>query len=394
MYALRHFAGRFCVAGADLLLCKGSDVRPGAPWSLPLCRWLLRGGRGTWCCARGRMYVLASLGLRGLLRGRRGAWCSARGRMYGVASLGLRHFAGRFCVAGAALAALQGVGCTPWHPLVSAAFCVGRRSTCCSARGRMYALASLGLRCFCVAGAALGALQGVGCTPWRPLVSAALPVAFAWQAQTCCSARGRMYALASLGLRRSAGSFCVASAALAALQGVGCTPWRPLVSAALPVGFAWQAQHLVLRKGSDVRTGVLALLRSCSSEAGHGDVSTQLIQIDCLSAYHGFFIHALSAHVMMLVYGTWTTHSHSRPPSHSLTPGLPRTLSLHSLHSLHSLTHSLAPLLARSLTRSLSLAHSPSHHSHTHTTLTSLTHRLTHPPVHAHTHTHTQTHPP
>ena len=83
--------------------------------------------------------------------------------------------------------------------------------------------------------APLGALQGVGCTPWRPLLSAALPVAFAWQVRHCaalgalqavgcirpgvpwcrlqavgwrgrcgtwCSASGRMYALA--GLRRSA----------------------------------------------------------------------------------------------------------------------------------------------------------------------------------------------
>ena len=116
----------------------------------------------------------------------------------------------------------------------------------------MYALASLGLRRsaggFCVAGAALGALQGVGCTPWRPLISAALPVAFVWQVRhlvlckgsdvrpgvpwsppVCrwllrgrcgawCSARGRMYALASLGLRRSAGGFCVAGAALGALH--------------------------------------------------------------------------------------------------------------------------------------------------------------------------------
>ena len=80
--------------------------------------------------------------------------------------------------------------------------------------------------------APLGALQGVGCTPWRPLLSAALPVAFAWQVRHCaalgalqavgcirpgvpwcrlqvvgwrgrcgtwCSASGRMYALASLG---------------------------------------------------------------------------------------------------------------------------------------------------------------------------------------------------
>ena len=116
------------------------------------------------------------------------------------------------------------------------------------------------------------------------------------------------------------------------------------------------------------------LLRSCSSEAGHGDVSTQLIQIDCLSAYHGFFIHDLSAQVMMLVYGTWTTHSHSLTPSHTLTPPLPLTL------SLHSLTHTHSP------TRSLSLAHSP---SLTHTTLTSLTHSLTHSPVHADTYTRT-----
>ena len=127
-----------------------------------------------------------------------------------------------------------GPGCTPWRPW-SPALCQwllrGRRSTWCSARGRMYALASLGLRRsaggFCVAIAALGALQGVGCTPWHPLVSAA---------------------------RRS--GFCVAGAALGALQGVGCTPWRRLVSAALPVAFAWQVRHLVLCKGSDVSSGI------------------------------------------------------------------------------------------------------------------------------------------
>ena len=145
--------------------------------------------------------------------------------MYALASLGLRRSAGSFCVAGAALAALQGVGCTP-----SATLPVGfawQAQTCCSAKGRMYALAPLGL-CrsaggFCVAGAALGAVQGVGCTSWRPLVS---------------------------------GGFCVAGAALGALQGVGCTAWRPLVSATSPVGFAWQARHLLLCKGSDVRPGV------------------------------------------------------------------------------------------------------------------------------------------
>ena len=170
-------------------------------------------------------------GLCWLLRGRRGTWCSARGRMYALASLGLRSSAGGFCVAGAALGALQGADVR---------------------------LASLGLRCsagdFCVAGAALGAPQGVGCTPWRPLVSGALPLAFAWQAQHLVLCKGSdvrpgvpwsplafawqarhlvlckgsdVYALASLGLRCSAGGFCVAGAALGALQGVGCTPWRP-----------------------------------------------------------------------------------------------------------------------------------------------------------------------
>ena len=138
------------------------------------------------------MYALVCLGLRWLLRGRRGTWCSARGRMYALASLHLRCFAGGFCMAGAALGALQGVGCTPWRPLLSGGFCV--------------------------AGAALLDVRpGV---PWSPV------------------------------------AFCVASAALGALQGVGCTPWRPLVSGALPVAFAWQARHLVLCKGSDVRPGV------------------------------------------------------------------------------------------------------------------------------------------
>ena len=275
---LRRSAGRVCVASAaqgvgctpwrplvsaavpvafawqvrHLLHCQGSDVRPGVPWSPPLCRSRLRGK----CGARGRMYALVHWSpplCRWLLRGRCGTCCTARGRTYALASLGLRRSAGRVCVASAA----QGVGCTLWRPLVSAGLPVafawqvrhlvlckgsdvrpgvpwslplcrcllrGRRGTMCSARGRMYALASLGLRRsaggFCVAGAALGALP-----------------------------RGRMYALASLGLRRCAGRFCVAGAALGALQGVGCTRWRPLVSAALPVAFAWQVRHLVLCQG-------------------------------------------------------------------------------------------------------------------------------------------------
>ena len=99
-------------------------------------------------------------------------------------SLGIRRSAGGFCVAGVGLGALP--------------------------RGRMYALASLGLRRsaggFCVAGVGLGALQGVGCTPWRHLVSTALPWLLHGRRGTWCTAQGRMYALASLGLRRSATS--------------------------------------------------------------------------------------------------------------------------------------------------------------------------------------------
>ena len=249
----------------DLVHCKGSGVRHGVPWSPPLCRWLLRGRRGTWCTARGRMYALVSLGLRRLAF----AW-----QVWDlVLSKGSDVRPG-----------------VPWSPPLCRWLLRGRRGTWCTARGRVYGLASLGLRRsaggFCVAGVGLGALQGVGCTPWRPLVSAALPVAFAWQVRhlvlckgsdvrpgvhwspplcrwllrgrrgTWCSPRGRMYALASLCLRRSAGGFCVAGVGLGALQGVGCTPWCPLVSAALPVAFAWQAWDLVLCKGSDVRCGV------------------------------------------------------------------------------------------------------------------------------------------
>ena len=86
MYAMAFYgvglsARGFWVAGAGLgalVLCKGSDVRPGVLSSPPLCRWF--GGLGalpgvgctpwrslvsaalpgTWCCARGRMYALGS----------------------------------------------------------------------------------------------------------------------------------------------------------------------------------------------------------------------------------------------------------------------------------------------------------------------------------------------
>ena len=121
----------------------------------------------------------------------------------------------------------------------------------------MYALASLGLRLFCVAGVGQCALPRVGCTPWRPSGSAS----FAWQARaTMCTAKRPL-------LRGRRETMCTA-------KGVGCTPWRPSGSAS----FAWQAWDNVhcqrvgvprasplLRgrrgtmcaaKGSDVRPGV------------------------------------------------------------------------------------------------------------------------------------------
>ena len=299
MYALaslglRCSAGGFCVAGAalgalqvafawqarQLVVCKGSDVRPGVPWSPLAFAW-----HSLTHSARGRMHALASLGLccsaggfcvAGAALGAlqvgcapwrplvSGGFCvagAALGALQGVGCTLWRPLvSGGFCVAGAALGALQGVGCTPWRPLVSGGFCVA--GFCFSARGRMYALASLGLRCsaggLCVAGQAQhlvlckGSDVGPG-VPWSPLLCRWL---LRGRRSTWCSATGPMHALASLGLCCSAGGFCVAGAALGALQGVGCAPWRPLVSAALPVAFAWQAQHLVLCKGSDVRPGV------------------------------------------------------------------------------------------------------------------------------------------
>ena len=88
---------------------------PGVPWAPALSACNLHGRHGTWCSARGVMYALASPGVPSApalsasnLRGRRGAWCSARGVMYALASLGLRRSLLLICVAGTALGALQG----------------------------------------------------------------------------------------------------------------------------------------------------------------------------------------------------------------------------------------------------------------------------------------------
>ena len=66
----------------DNVRCQGVRCTPrcpsGVPWSPPLCRWLLRGRRGTMCTAKGSV-VRPGVPL---------------------ASLGLRRSAGGFCVAG------------------------------------------------------------------------------------------------------------------------------------------------------------------------------------------------------------------------------------------------------------------------------------------------------
>ena len=103
----------------------------------------------------------------------------------------------------------------------------------------------------------IGDLQGVGCTPWRPSGVPWSPPLCRWllrgRCGTWCTAKGSDVRPGvppvSLGLRRSAGGFCVAGVGqcgvprgrVYALASLRC----PLVSAALPVAFAWQVWDLV-----------------------------------------------------------------------------------------------------------------------------------------------------
>ena len=145
-------------------------------------------------------------------------------------------------------------------------------------RGRVHALASLwrpsGVPL--ASRSPVGFKRGTWCTAkgsdvrpgvplaslWRPsgvplasLVSAALPVAFAWQARDlvhckgvgCTPWRPSSVPLASLGLRRSAGGFCAAGVGLGALQRgrmyALASLWRPsgvpLASLWRPSGVPW-----------------------------------------------------------------------------------------------------------------------------------------------------------
>ena len=166
----------FCVAGVgQCALPRGSDVRPGVPWATPL----LRGRRGAMCTAKGSDVRPGVPWAPPLLRGRRGTMCILRGRR------------GTMCTAKGS-DVRPGV---PWAPPLLR----GRRGTMCILRGRRGTM--------CTA-------KGVGCTPWRPLDSASFAwqawdnVHFAWQAWDNVHCQGLEYALASLGLRL----FCVAGA--------------------------------------------------------------------------------------------------------------------------------------------------------------------------------------
>ena len=286
---LRGRRGTMCIA-------KGSDVRPGVPWVSASFAWQ------TWDnvhCQGVGCTPLASLGSPPLLRGRRGTMCIAKGS---DVRPGVPWLSASFAWQAWDNVHCQGVGCTPWRPLGLRLFCVADLGQCALPRGRMYALASLGspplLRgrrgTMCIAkgsdvrpGVPWVSVsfawqawdnvhcQGVGCTPWRPLglrlfcvagvgqcalprgrmyalASLESPPLLSGRRGTMCLAkgsdvRGRIYALASLGLRL----FSVADVGQCALPrgrmyGVGYTPWRPLGSASL----VWQAWDNALLCGT------------------------------------------------------------------------------------------------------------------------------------------------
>ena len=220
-----------------LCTAKGSDVRPGVPWSPPR----LRGRRGTVCTAKGRMYALASLGLRLFCVAGVGQCALPRGRMYAPGFRWRPWVSASFAWQAWDNVHCQAVGCTPRGsagvpgspPLLR-----GRRGTMCTAKGSDVRpgvpLASLGLRLFCVAGVGQCALpSGRMYAPgfrWRPWVSAS----FAWQAwdNVHCQ-RGRMHC-----------------------QWVGCTPRGSAGVPGSPPLLRGRRGTMCTAKGSDVRPGV------------------------------------------------------------------------------------------------------------------------------------------
>ena len=393
---LRGRRGTKCTA-------KGSDVRPGVPWAPPLLRgfawqawdnvhcqgvgctpWRPLGSASfAWICVAGVGQCALPRDVRPgvpwappLLRGRRGTMCIAKGLDVRPGVPWAPPLLRRFAWQAWDNVHCQGVGCTPWRPLGSASFawiCVAGVGQCALPRGRMYALASLGLRLFCVdlrgrrgtmciakgsdvrpgvpwappllRGFAWQAwdnvhCQGVGCTPWRPLGSAS----FAWICVAgvgqCALPRGRMYALASLGLRL----FCVD---LRGRRGTMCiakgSDVRPGVPWAPPLLRGRRGTMCILRgrrggtmciaKGSDVRPGVPwapPLLRGkrgtimCILRGRCGAMWTAKGSDVCFGVPWRSLTHSLT-----LPYSLTLTHSHSL--SHLLTHSL--TLSVTHIHT-------------------------------------------------------------
>ena len=250
MYALASLGSPPLLRGRRGTMCiaKGSDVRPGVPWVSASFAWQ------TW----GRMYALASLGSPPLLRGRRGTMCIAKGSDVrpGVpwvsASFAWQAWGNVHC---------QGVGCTPWRPLGLRLFCVAGVGQCALPRGRMYALASLGspplLRgrrgTMCIAKgsdvrpASLGSppllrgRRGTMCLAKGSDVRSGVP----WVS----AVRGRMYALASLGLRL----FCVAGVGQCSFVSLTHPPTHPLTHS-LPPSLARSLTHLCMHIHTHTQT--------------------------------------------------------------------------------------------------------------------------------------------
>ena len=330
----------------------------------------------------------------------------------------LTHSAGGFCVAGAALGALRAVGHNHWllhthrgHALLLSATLP-------------VAFAWQVRHC-----AALGALQAVGCirpgVPWCRLQA----VGWLWQVPhhlvLCkrsdvrpgvpwCSAKATGRATETKGSqgvhltpaeprkshRQSDGDLprrtsdrlqstkrrtCHAKAtgraaettpgaALGALQGVGCTPWRPLVSAALPGllrgrcgawcsasgRMAWQVRHLVLCKRSDVRPGVPWCSASGRMYAlaflGLRIITSRHMQQDkyisaCIHLHLSLHTHTHTHTYNIRMYITYITNCLLHPVHISLTHYQSET----PVHA-HAFIHTKNPP-------------SPLHHSHTSSSL-------------------------
>ena len=302
---LRRSAGGFCVAGVGLgalqrgrmhapvsLRCplvsaalpvalqRGRMYAPvslrclsGVRSSPPLCRWLWRNSRGTW------RYAPVSL------------WCPS-----GVPLVSLRCPSGvppvsLRCPSGVPPVSLRSPGgvsplslrcpsAVPWSPPLCRWLLRGRHGAWCT---RMYAPVSLrfpsgvppvSLRCPSGVPWSPPLCKGVGCmprcpsgVPWSPKCDEEM-----W-AYVCSAAVSRR-----LVLKRPAdfpSSACFGQ-------------WGIEISCVWLLNFLQLCANLTrLVDFADQKK-----IYGCS-EAGHGDVSTQLIQVDCLWAYHGLSIHCV-----------------------------------------------------------------------------------------------------